>query len=87
MIAIKKVKGKKAINGKTLDMILEGLDPVHFNPDIVKDIFNKIDSEDALVEELKRIKPDNTPANILLYIMHLTDLSLMDSTKILDKVL
>jgi hypothetical protein len=86
MITIKKIKGKKTINGQTLDTILEGVDPLYFDPVVITNIFGKIHSEDELIEELRKMKADNTPTKLLLYIRHLTDLSLMEATEILGKL-
>ncbi|MES2556811.1 MAG: hypothetical protein V4604_11715 [Bacteroidota bacterium] len=79
--------GIKTINGKSLDLIIQTIDLSHLDLELFKKTFNKINSQQDLIEAMKSIKKDNTPTEILLYIKYLTSLSLADATEILHEII
>ncbi len=88
MIDIKVENGVRKINTKTIEEVLEGLNPFHTNINLIKDLFNNITSEDDLVKNLRLLKEKETPATILLYIMFIGSFdSLYDANIIMAKVL
>jgi hypothetical protein len=88
MIDIKVENGLKKINTKTIEEVLEGLNPIHTNINLIKDLFNNITSEDDLVKKLRLLKEKETPVAILLYIMYIGSFdSLYEANIIMAKVL
>jgi hypothetical protein len=86
-IEVKIENGLKKINNQNIETIINGLDSSHTNINKIKEIFEKISSENDLILELKKIYKENTPITILKYIMFIGNLSISEANPILEKVL
>lgn len=87
IIEVKTEQGNKIINGRTLYEILKNYDSRDREYSYIFNIFNKIKSEEDLINELRRIKNNTTPISILMIIKSIGNLSISDANPILDKVL
>ncbi len=86
MIRVEQFHGEKTINGQTLRTVLDDLEPSLFKPEIMEELFAETDSEEGLIEALKKIKSQCTPVELLMYIRQLTGISLMEATNILHRI-
>lgn len=87
IIEVKTEQGNKTINGRTLYEILNNYDSKDNEYSYIFNIFNKIKSEEELINELKKIKNNTTPNSILMIIKSIGNLSISEANQILDKVL
>lgn len=87
LIEIKTEQGNKSINGRTLYEILKNYDSRDAEYNYIFNIFNKIESEQDLISELKKIKNNTTPISILMIIKSIGNLSISEANPILDRVL
>ena len=87
LIVIKIENGVKRINNQNFHEIIKGLNPSFIDVKEIKKIFEEINSEQGLIEELKKISNKRTPTTILRYIVHIGNLSISQANLILDKVL
>ncbi|SFN33076.1 hypothetical protein SAMN05421741_10417 [Paenimyroides ummariense] len=87
LIVIKIENGVKRINNQNVDEVIKGLNPNFIDVKEIKRIFEEINSEEDLIDELKKISNKRTLSTILRYIVHIGNLSIYHANLILDKVL
>ncbi|MCJ1806238.1 hypothetical protein [Flavobacterium covae] len=85
-INIKVENNNKFINNRTLDEIMKDFNSFDSEFNVIKNLFLKISTEEDLIMELRLIKKNHTPAEILFFIKILGNISISEANHIFEEV-
>jgi hypothetical protein len=86
MITIKTKNGKKEINGRNFENAIKDFNENDVEYNIIKQVFNNINSENDLVNEFVKVKISISKASILLCLKTVTNSSISEVYPIFDRI-
>jgi signal recognition particle GTPase len=87
MINIQYNNGLKTINSRSLNEVISDFNSEDKELQIIIDTFNKVNTKDELIHELRKFKNQIEPVSILLCLKAILNLSISEANPILEEIL